>query len=171
MSISVLVGYATKYGSTQEVAEAIASTLREVGLTVVVRPLRDVKSLDGFDAIVIGAALYMHHWHKDAQRFLSRFRKELSARPVAVFALGPVRDPHNEDEWQDSRDQLQGALAEAPWLTPIAVQLFGGRFDAQLLSFPMNRFAAGEPATDIRDWEAINGWADSLVALLQPVGQ
>lgn len=171
MSLSVLVGYATKYGSTQEVAEAIATTLHEDGLTVAVRPLRDIKSLEGYDAVVIGAALYMYHWHKDAQRFLSRYRKELSARPVAVFALGPVRDPRNEEEWQNSRDQLQGALAEVPWLTPIAVQLFGGRFDPQLLSFPMNKFAASEPATDIRDWEAINAWADSLVALLQPVGQ
>lgn len=168
MSLSVLVGYVSKYGSTQEVAEAIATTLREGGLTVAVQPLRDVKSLAGFDAVIIGAALYMYHWNKDALRFLSRHRRELSARPVAIFALGPVRDPHDEEEWQNSRDQLQRALAEVPWLTPVAVQLFGGRFDPQLLSFPMNKFAAGEPATDIRDWEAISAWAAGLVAQFQP---
>lgn len=170
MSLSVLVGYVSKYGSTREVAEAVADTLRVGGLTVDVRPLREVKSLDGVDAVIIGAALYMYKLNKDALRFLSHHRRELSARPVALFALGPVHDPHDEEEWQNSRDQLQKALAEVSWLTPVDVRLFGGRFDPQLLSFPMNKFAASEPATDIRDWEAIRAWAAGLVARLQPVG-
>src|SRR5690554_2734947 len=91
MSTRVLVAYATRYGSTQEVAEVIAQTLNRSGLPADVMPARQVRTLAGYGPIVLGAALYMHHWHKDAIRFLSRFRAALSERPVAVFALGPVQ--------------------------------------------------------------------------------
>ncbi len=103
MSPSVLVGYATRYGSTQEVAEAIAETLRIAGLLVELKPLREVRSLEGYHAVVMGAPLFMFHWHKEALSFLARHRQALQARPVAVFALGPVHEPHDEREWQDSR--------------------------------------------------------------------
>jgi menaquinone-dependent protoporphyrinogen oxidase len=88
MSTAVLVAYATRYGSTQEVAEAVAATLREGGLEVDLQPMREVGTLTGYSAVVLGAPLYMFRWHKDALRFLSRHRQALAGRPVAVFALG-----------------------------------------------------------------------------------
>jgi menaquinone-dependent protoporphyrinogen oxidase len=168
MSTSVLVGYATRYGSTQEVAEAVAATLRECGLAVEIRPLREVRTLAGYSAVVIGAALYMFRWHKDARRFLSRHRQALTERPVAVFALGPVHDPHDEEEWQDSRAQLDKELAKFPWLTPDVLEVFGGKYDPTKLRFPISLFAGQEPATDIRDWTAIRAWARNLAAKLEP---
>jgi menaquinone-dependent protoporphyrinogen oxidase len=168
MSTSVLVGYATRYGSTQGVAEAIAATLRECGLEVDLRPAREVRTLAGYSAVVLGAALYMFRWHKDARRFLSRHRKALTERPVAVFALGPVHDPHDEEEWQASRAQLDKALTKYPWLRPVAQELFGGKFDPESLGFPLSLFAGSEPASDIRDWDAIRAWASNLAAKLEP---
>ena len=162
MSTRVLVAYATRYGSTQEVDEVIAQTLNRSGLPADVMPARQVRTLAGYGPIVLGAALYMHLWHKDAIRVLSRVRAALSERPVAVFALGPVHDPHDEHEWQESLDQLDAELARLPWLTPVAVALFGGKFDPQTLSFPWRQLASSEPATDIRDWEAIRDWAANL---------
>ena len=166
MSTSVLVGYATRYGSTQEVAEAVAATLRECGLEVDLQPLQEVRSLAGYDAAVVGASLYMYRWHKDARRFLSRHRQALTERPVAVFALGPTHDPHDEEEWRDSRAQLDKALTKFPWLTPVALELFGGKYDPARLRFPINLLAGKEPATDIRDWTAIRAWARDLAAQL-----
>jgi menaquinone-dependent protoporphyrinogen oxidase len=168
MSTSVLVGYATRYGSTQEVAEAVAETLRGCGLEVDIQPLREVGSLAGYSAIVLGAPLIMYRWHKDALRFLSRHRQALTERPVAVFALGPVRDPRDEEEWQASRVQLDNALAKFPWLTPVAIEILGGKFDPAKLRFPLNLFAGKEPASDVRDWTAIRAWASELAAKLGP---
>ena len=168
MSTSVLVGYATRHGSTQEVAEAVAETLRDSGLAVDVQPVGEVRSLDGYSAVVLGAPLYMYRWHKDARRFLSRQRKALAERAVAVFALGPVHDPHDEEEWQDSWSQLNKELAKYPWFRPVALEMFGGKFDPELLRFPINVMAGQEPATDIRDWAAIRDWASNLPALLEP---
>ena len=165
MSTSVLVGYATRYGSTQEVAEAVAATLRECGLTVDLQPVREVQSLAGYGAVVLGAPLFMFHWHKDALRFLSRHRQALTERPVAIFALGPTHDPYDAEEWPDARAQLDKELAKFPWLEPVALEMFGGKYDPGKLRFPIKQLAGKAPATDIRDWMAIRAWA----AALQPI--
>ena len=168
MSRSILVAYATRYGSTREVAEAVAATLREGGLEVDIQPIRQVRTLAGYSAVVLGAPLFMFRWHKDALHFLSRHRQALTERPVAVFALGPFHD--EEKEWQEVRPQLDKELAKFPWLRPVAVRIFGGVFDPAKLRFPLNLMPALKqmPASDIRDWTAIRAWASDLVAKLQP---
>ena len=168
---TVLVGYATRYGSTQEVAEAVAATLRECGHTVKLQLLRDVRKLEGDGAVVLGAPLFMFHWHKDALGFLARQQAALTKMPVAIFVLGPVHDPHDEAEWKDSWTQLDKELAQFPWLKPVALEMFGGKYDPEMLGFPLKLFAGKEPASDIRDWAAIRAWTSDLAAKLQPAAR
>ena len=168
MSTLILVGYATRYGSTQEVAEVVAATLRECGLDVSIQLMREVRTLAGYSAVVLGAPLFMFRWHKDALGFLSRHRRALSERPVAVFALGPTHDPYDEQEWQASRTQLDKELAKFPRLTPVALEMFGGKYDPAYLRFPVNLLAGKEPASDIRDWTAIRAWASNLAVKFLP---
>lgn len=168
MSASILVAYATCYGSTQEVAEAVAATLRERGLVVDIEPARKVRTLDQYGAVVLGAPLYMFRWHKDALHFLVQHRETLSQRPVAIFALGPFHT--EEKEFQEVRRQLDKELAKFPWLTPQAIAIFGGKFDPQKLTFPYNLVPAlkNMPASDVRDWIAIRAWASDLATQFQP---
>lgn len=72
MSASILVAFATRYGSTRKVAEVVASTLHERGLEVEIQPMNKVRTLDGYRAVVLGAPLYIGRWHKDAQRLCAR---------------------------------------------------------------------------------------------------
>jgi menaquinone-dependent protoporphyrinogen oxidase len=169
VSASILVAYATSSGSTQEVAEAVAATLREGGLAVDLYPMRDVRTLAGYSAVVLGAPLYMFRWHKDARHFLARYREGLRELPVAVFALGPFHD--DEKEWQEVRAQLDKELAKFPWLAPVAIEIIGGKFDPAKLRFPLNLLLALKqmPASDIRDWTAIRAWASTLATKLQPI--
>ncbi|MDY6878484.1 MAG: flavodoxin domain-containing protein [Chloroflexota bacterium] len=173
MSDSILVTYATRYGSTQEVAEAVAATLRDSGLEVDIQPMRQVLTLEGYSAIVLGAPLYIGRWHKDAQRFLSLHQQALTQRPVAIFTLGPTQP--DEEEGEDAHAQLDQELAKYPWLTPVALELFGGKYDPAKLSFfhkllatlpasPLHQM----PASDLRDWTAIRAWARELAAKLEP---
>lgn len=171
MSTAVLVAYATSYGSTREVAEAIATSLRECGLAVDVQPAREVSSLADYGAVVLGAPLIMFHWHKDAHKFLSRHREALGQRPVAIFTLGPVSVPRNDKEWQDSHVQLDKELAKYPWLSPVAIEILGGKFDPKELRFPMSWLASKAPASDARDWDAIRAWASGLCAKLTSASQ
>lgn len=162
MAEKVLVSYASSYGSTQEVAEAVAEKLRADGLAVDLVPAQEVRSLEGYGQVVLGAPLIMYRWHKDAKQFLKRHRKSLEGRPVAVFALGPTHEPHDVQEWRDSWGQLEKEMANFPWFKPEAVEMFGGKYDPEKLGFPLKMMAGDAPASDIRDWEAIRDWADGL---------
>jgi menaquinone-dependent protoporphyrinogen oxidase len=169
MQKKILIAYATRTGSTQEVAEAVAVTLRESGLEVDIQPMRNVRTLEGYGAVVLGAPLYMFHWHKDALSFLSRYREVLTGGlPVAIFAGGPFAKG-DEKEWQEVHKQLDQELAKFAWLRPIAVEIVGGKFDPAKLRFPLNLMPAlkNMPASDLRDWTAIRAWASALAAKLQ----
>jgi len=157
----ILLAYATRYGSTQEVAQSIATTLREAGLEVEMQPMRDVKSLDGYEAVVLGAAIYGGRWHPEAHLFLSQHQATLEQRPVAVFALGPLSTSATAK--QKSRRQLDKDLEKYPWLKPVAEEMFAGKYDPSQLSF----FERLLPASDHRDWDAIRTWATALPAQLR----
>jgi menaquinone-dependent protoporphyrinogen oxidase len=162
MATKILIGYATRYGSTQEVSEVIASTLREAGFEVDVKLVRDLKSLSVYKAIILGAPLFMFHWHKDVLQFLSKHQKILLDTQVAIFSLGPTHDPYDEQEWRDSWTQLNKELEKYSWLKPVEIEMFGGKYDPDLLKFPLKMMAGKTPASDIRDWDMIRAWADKL---------
>ncbi len=168
MAASILVAYATRYGSTQEVAEAVAAELGSCGHAVDFQPARGVRDVAPYRAVVLGAPLYMFHWHKEAHQFLARHREALARIPVAVFALGPLKD--EAKDWQDIRANLDKELARYAWLHPAAVKIIGGRFDPAKLSFPYNLIPAlrNMPPSDLRDWDAIRAWAGELAARLEP---
>ena len=171
MATSVLVGYATRYGSTQEVAEAVATVLRDTGLEVKLERIKDVRSLEAYSAVVLGAPLYIGSWPNDAKSFLAEHQAELAQRPVAVFALGPLSG--DAAEMKGAREQLDKELAKLPSIKPVEVALFPGTFDPKKLRFPDNLLTLlpasplyKRPASDQRDWAAIRGWAGSLPAKL-----
>jgi menaquinone-dependent protoporphyrinogen oxidase len=159
-SAPVLVAFATRHGSTREVAAAIAETLRAQGVPVDLRAAAAVDDVGAYSAVVLGAPLYTGRWHRDVRRLLERDRAALAALPVAVFALGPrTLAP---EEVAASQTQLDHALAGVPEVTPVSIGLFGGAIDPARLRFPFNRM----PASDARDWRAIRAWARDLARLL-----
>lgn len=162
MTAPVLVTWATRGGSTEEVARAIAATLRESGLAVETLPVGLVRTLRPFSAVVLGIPLYMGHLHRDGRRFLSHYRRELVRRPTALFVLGPIHA--KEEEFATARRQLEKQLARFPWLSPVAQEVFGGRWDATKLGFPFSLVPALKhtPSSDARNWPAIHAWADTL---------
>lgn len=166
MTAEFLVAYATRYGSTKEVAEAVAATLGEQGLEVEVKAAREVRSLDAYRAVVLGTPLYMGALYKDVRALLERNQAALEQTPLALFALGPISAAEGVE---GSRKQLDAALAKLPWLSPVATEVFVGRYDPATLGFRDKMIAAlpasplhGEPAHDERDWEAIRGWARAM---------
>jgi menaquinone-dependent protoporphyrinogen oxidase len=157
----VLVAYATKHGSTAEVAAEIADELRKRGLEVDLAAARDVEDVDGYSAVVVGGAIYMGRWHHDAQRFLGHHRRALADVPFAVFGMGPLTT--SDHDVHESRRQLDRALGRVHGLMPAKVAVFGGVVDPAKLRFPFNRMEA----SDARDPDAIRAWADEVADLVR----
>ena len=168
MPSTALVTWATRYGSTEEVAHALADDLLKQGLVVNAQPISAVASLDRYDAVVLGFALYMTRMHKDARHFLQSHREELVRRRVGVFVLGPVHA--DAKEFVEAEKQMKKELAKFPWFAPVAQQVIGGRFDPDRLGFPFSLIPPLRKmaASDARDWDAIHTWAGTLPAALQP---
>lgn len=167
MAQSILVAYATTYGSTQETAQFITKTLRDGGFTTDLQPARQVKNLAPYQAVILGAPLYMFRWHGDARHFLGKHRAALAGLPTAIFALGPF---HNiEDELKSAREQLDKELVKFTWLKPASVKVFAGKFDPAALRFPYSLIGPLKkmPASDERNWEAIRAWAGEFASTLK----
>lgn len=171
MTKKVLVAYATHAGSTEEVAEVVTVGLREAGLDAELQAAKDVRSVAGYDAVVVGAPIYIGQWQKPAHDLLKRHAAALREVPVAVFCLGPTDTA--EKDMAESVAQFEAELAKHDWLTPVAQQTFVGRFDPSLLKLPYKLLFAlpanplkDLPTTDHRDWEAIVAWTKALAATL-----
>jgi menaquinone-dependent protoporphyrinogen oxidase len=101
----VLVAFASKHGSTREVAEAIADTLRELGQRVDCVPATSVRHVAQYDGVIVGGALYTG---RDALRLCKEHGREIAARPWAAFALGPKT--LEDQDVASARAQLDAAL-------------------------------------------------------------
>lgn len=170
MGHKILVAYATRYGSTGEVAQAIGSVLREHGIEVDITPVSDVTAVDGYSGVVLAAPFYLGSLLKDAIGFLERNRAALEALPVALVTPGPVQA---SDDMVEARGQLDSVLAKLEWIKPVAMEMFVGKYDPahlrlldKLVALPPASPLHGLGAHDDRDWDAIRSWANALPAAM-----
>jgi menaquinone-dependent protoporphyrinogen oxidase len=104
-----LLAYATRHGSTKEIADAVAEELRSVFADVDVSEARSAPSPAGYDAVVLGGPMIMG-WHKDAKKYLKRNKDRLAAVPFALFVTAASLT-------EDGVDAVQGMpIAKDPWL-------------------------------------------------------
>jgi len=160
MAADVLIVYASKHGSTQQVARGIGEKLRGLGLTTRIEPAGEVEDLSCYRAVLLGGCIYTGRWHHDARDFLKRHRRVLARLPFAVFALGPGKN--TPEDFEASRKQLDHALARFPELQPRAKAIFGGVIDPEKLRFPFSHLKQ----RDLRDWQEVRRWAATLPAEL-----
>jgi menaquinone-dependent protoporphyrinogen oxidase len=158
----ILVASASKHGSTEEIGAFIAERLRARGLDAEAIPLGEVDGLLGYDAVVLGSAVYVGSWMKDAKAFAKTKRERLAAMPVWLFSSGPT-DPESEHAVSD---QQLAELEDA--LSPREHAVFFGVIDLERLGFVEKRVvkAVKAPVGDFRDWEAIGAFADRIADAL-----
>jgi menaquinone-dependent protoporphyrinogen oxidase len=167
MENKVLVAYATKHGATAEIAAKIGETLRQNGLSVDVLPAGKCGDLSAYSAVVLGSAVYVGQWQKDAIAFLESKEKELAARPVWLFSSGPTGEGDQAEIMQGwTFPEKQKPIAER--IQPRDITIFFGAIDSNKLGFTEKLLIKGvkAPTGDFRDWEAISAWAVSIAVVL-----
>jgi menaquinone-dependent protoporphyrinogen oxidase len=159
--MNVLMVYGSKRQGTAGIADVLATELRRRGVDVELADAEAVRTLEGYDAVVVGGALYAMRWHRDARRFVKRYTRELRARPVFFFSSGPLDDSASEKEIPPTRQvrrlmQRVGAREH---------RTFGGRLLPDAEGFPATAMAK-DHAGDWRDRDAIRQWADHIAEAL-----
>ena len=86
----VLVTWGSRHGGTEGIARTLADAMRDANVDVELRAAREVDTLAGYDAAIIGGALYANRWHRDARRLVTRHLAALQRIPVWLFSSGPL---------------------------------------------------------------------------------
>lgn len=157
MVARVLVAFATKMGSTGQIAESIAGTIRAAGLDVDARRAGEVLDLESYDAVVLGSALYAAHWQREANRFVNRNREGLRARPLWLFSSGPL-DRRLAARNLPLTEHAAQVLGDLPWRDH---RTFGGLLDPAVPGVDAQILRTHQVG-DFRDWAAIHDYAAAI---------
>ena len=171
MSNKILVAYASRAGSTAGVAEAIGQTLAESGAQVEVRPMKDVKDLAPYRAVVAGSAIQGGKWLPEAMQFMQTHRAILAQKPFAAFLVCMTLAMPGADKYREHvADFLQPVRA---LVRPVSEGLFAGALDISKvpsfrdrLMFRLSVVFGVWSEGDHRDWNAIRAWVESIRPLL-----
>jgi menaquinone-dependent protoporphyrinogen oxidase len=167
MVTEVLVAYATKHGATAEIAEKIGRVLHQAGLRTDVLPVDRVDDLSRYNAFVLGSAVYVGQWRKEAAAFLEANEETLGERPVWLFSSGPLGEGDPVELMKGWRfpEELQPI---ADRIRPRDIVFFHGVLDPEKLGLAEKLIVKGikAPVGDFRDWEAIDSWAAAIADTL-----
>jgi menaquinone-dependent protoporphyrinogen oxidase len=136
-----------------------------------VKNLEEVESLGGYEAFVLGSAIYLGKWMKEARSFVDAHADELAERPTWLFASGSiVGDPPVADDPNAVRAGLVETLVETTHAREH--KLFAGKLDKSKLGFAERAAVRGAHASegDHRDWRAIDDWAAAIARELRQRG-
>lgn len=162
MNNRILVTYATRAGSTVEVAAAIGETLGARGFSVDVKPVKENPQVDGYQAVLVGSAIRFGQWLPEAVEFVKNNQQALNRVPVALFT---VHIMNLGDDEQSRGNRMAYLSAVRPLIKPVDEVFFPGEIDPARLSF-LERLIGQivkSPVGDFRDWDKIRGWANAVL--------
>ncbi|MGW6293613.1 flavodoxin domain-containing protein [Streptomyces sp. NPDC055058] len=166
MTNTVLVAYGTTNGSTAEIAEAVAGVLRREGLTAEAQPARSVRSVTPYDAVVVGGGLYAGRWHRDARRFVRRYRRDLAGMPLWFFSSGPLDASASEKDIPP----VPGVRRLMDRTDVVDHVTFGGRLEDGAKGFVARMILRSGKGGDFRDVDAIERWSAQVARELTGAG-
>jgi len=161
--MTFLVAYASRHGSTQEIAEFIAETLRSLGMEADCQPVGRAPDPRRYEGVVLGSAVYVGSWLPDATAYARGNAEDLAERPVWLFSSGPFGNQVLDQEEQPKElEELRNRIS------PRDHRVFFGALDMDKLAFEERMVvkAMGAPAGDFRDWDNIRSWTEDIASSL-----
>jgi menaquinone-dependent protoporphyrinogen oxidase len=165
MGKRVLITYASKYGSTGGVADAIGKELCGKGLAADVALIGNAGDLGLYQGVVVGSAIYMGKWMPEATDFVKKNRDILRRMPVAYFLVCITLSQPTEKNRAEVLSYMEPIMRAVPEIRPLGIGTFAGALDYNKLSWLNKRIlkAKGAPEGDFRDWNSIRTWAQEPV--------
>ena len=156
--MKVLVVYGSRYHATEEIAQTIGIALIDRGLEADIRQVQDAGDINGYDAFVIGSAVYMGRWIRSVSAFVERHRRFLLQHPVWLFSSGPIGSPALPSE------EPPETAALAAIVNARGTMSFAGRLEKERLSWSERLLVKALHAEegDFRSWHAVHAWADAI---------
>ena len=157
----VLVTYASKYGSTGGVADAIGKELCSKDVTSDVALINNAGNIGSYQGVVIGSAIYMGKWMSEAVDFVKKNKDTLRQMPVAYFLVCMTLSKPTEENRAKVLSYMDSILKAVPEIKPVGIGTFAGALDYNNLSWLNKKIlkSKGTPEGDFRDWKAIQAWA------------
>ena len=171
MNKRILVTYASRTGTTAEVAAAICRILSESGAQVNILPMQEVKDLAPYEAVIAGSAIRAARWLPEAVQFIRAHQATLRHKPFAMYTVCITLAMADTEQY---RSAVSGWTAPVRAIVPpLSEGLFAGMLDFNKLPFNWETLklratvAMGIfPRGDRRDWDAVRAWAESLKPML-----
>jgi menaquinone-dependent protoporphyrinogen oxidase len=168
MNGKLLVTYASKYGATREIAEKIGNVLHQAGWLTDVSPVKEVVEIEGYQAVILGSAVYIGKWQKDAAEFLQKNEQTLTQLPVWLFSSGPTGEGEPVELLEGWRLPVElQPIAER--IQPRDIAVFGGYINPDKVNFIEKTAVKNivkKPFGDFRDWNKIVAWANMVAVAL-----
>ena len=161
LAMRILITWGSKRGGTQGIARMLGEALQAEGHQVGVPPPGEAARARGFDAVIVGGALYANRWHRAARRFVTRREQDLRRVPVWFFSSGPLDDSADH---QDIPPTVQVEIL----MERVGAQghkTFGGRLLPDARGFPASAMAK-KHAGDWRNPGRIRSWASDIARAL-----
>ncbi len=165
--MTILIAYATRAGSTREVADYLADVVREHGHEAVVKPAAEVRDVRPYSGVIVGSAVRMGNILPEAVNMMKRIRGQLGTIPTAYFAVCLSI----KEDLPKEHAKIRQSLAKMSAIhAPISTALFAGKVDFSKLNWFFRMvLSKGEkaiPEGDWRDWAAIKQWGESILPSL-----
>ena len=174
MNNKILVTYASRFGATAGVAEAIEKTLTELGAQVDVLPMKDVKDLSAYQAVVVGSAINGGAWLPEAMQFVHAQQAELRSKPCAAFLVCMTLSMKNGEQYRNHVSTWMEPVRAL--VKPVSEGLFAGALDigkipsfSDRLKFRLSVLFGAWKEGDHRDWNAIRSWTESIYPRLKRI--
>ena len=158
MQEQVLVAFATRHGSTREIAQAVAEVIRETGAEVDLMAADQVTDVEPYRAVLLASPIYGDKLLDPAVEFVRRFQEPLKSKRVA-YALNGLTLRQDTPE---NRAKMRATIAHLPLVSLVDVGLFGGTGKHLPWLMRLGLRLMGMPPRDLRDWEAIRAWTRGL---------
>ncbi len=166
---NILIAYASRQGSTAEIAHAIAAEIRKSGARVEARQIGDIDSLAGYDAVIIGSAIRYDKWLPEAHEFVKTYQSTLQTLPVSMFLTCLTLSQDSIKAKQQATRYAESVAATLPHIRTTDIGQFAGVLDYRKMPRPTRLlarilFAFLQVAQgDYRNWQAIQAWAKTTL--------